>query len=176
MTSWPEEMVLRIWVFDRWRRSWVFYRWGVQLSFSDLDQQRWIDIVDITRCAARRGRVSIVWLAKTFKNFVSLLELPWTVRMRNERVHLYLYVHFLLLLWLISLWQCNICSFPSFLYMVYVNAFVIYIYIYMHPMCGLTILRERRRRGHLYETFSIINRISNYAWYFFNSSTWTENL
>ena len=33
------------------------------VEFSDLDRQRWIEILNITRCAARWGGVSIVWLA-----------------------------------------------------------------------------------------------------------------
>ena len=36
------------------------------------------EILDFTRCAARWGGVSMVWLAKTFKNCVSLLASPWT--------------------------------------------------------------------------------------------------
>ena len=70
-------MVLRIWGF--WKDgSWVFYCWGMWVSFSDLDWQRWIEILNITRCAARWGGVSTVWLAEAFKNCVSLLVLPWT--------------------------------------------------------------------------------------------------
>ena len=80
MTSCPEEMVLRIWgfskdvswVFDRWGWSSVFYRWGMQLSFLNLDQQRWTEIVNIARYVVCWGWVSIVWLALAFKNCVSL--------------------------------------------------------------------------------------------------------
>ena len=95
MTSCPEEMVLRLWGFRKdvsWiltigRCSWIFDRWKREFSFlplrhaveffSDLDRQRWIVILNITRCAARWGEVSIVWLALAFKNCVSLLVSLW---------------------------------------------------------------------------------------------------
>ena len=44
-------------------KSWVFYRWGMWFSFSDLNRQRWIETLNITRYVARWGGVSIVWLA-----------------------------------------------------------------------------------------------------------------
>ena len=114
MTTCPVEMVLRIWrfwkdsswVYDRWRGSWVFYR----LSFSDLDRQRWIEILNTIRWAVRWGGVSIVWLAKPFKNCVSLLVSP-LAEARNSYTHsfpkrksppVFVYM-FVLLLWLISL-------------------------------------------------------------------------
>ena len=56
-----------------------FDRWGIEL-----DLGRWrreslpTEILNITRCAACCDWVSIVWLAKTFKNCVSLLVLPRT--------------------------------------------------------------------------------------------------
>ena len=73
MTSCPEEMVLRIWGF--WKRViWElnFDQEGRQVSrrvefFGSLPTE----ILNTTRCAG--GGVSIVWLQKTFKNFVSLL-------------------------------------------------------------------------------------------------------
>ena len=48
---------------DYWGESWVFDRLGMQFSFSYLDWQRWIEILDITRYAARWNGVSIVWSA-----------------------------------------------------------------------------------------------------------------
>ena len=36
-----------------------------------LDRQRWVEILNTTRCAARWGGVSIVWLAEALKNCVS---------------------------------------------------------------------------------------------------------
>ena len=81
MTSCPEEMVLRMWGF--WKRvSWGWTiessslgigHWVEELSFSDLYRQRWIEILNTTRCAERWSWVSIVWFQKTFKNCVSLL-------------------------------------------------------------------------------------------------------
>ena len=53
--------------------SWVFYRWDVRFSFSDDDRQRWIEILNITRCTVRWGVVSIVGLPLAFKNCVSFL-------------------------------------------------------------------------------------------------------
>ena len=82
ITSCPEENVLRIWGF--WKDcSWVFYRWGVRLSFSDLDKQRWIDILNITWYTARWSGVSIIWLASAFNNCVSLVASLW-IEARNE--------------------------------------------------------------------------------------------
>ena len=60
MTSCPEEMVLRIWGFqkDNELRStvegngWVFQ---IRLYFWGLNRQRWIEILNTTRCAARCG-------------------------------------------------------------------------------------------------------------------------
>ena len=68
MTSCPKEMVLGIlgfwkdvsWVLDHWRCSCVFDRWGMQLSFSDLDRQRWIEILNSTRCALGWDQHSMV--------------------------------------------------------------------------------------------------------------------
>ena len=70
ITSYSEEMVLRIWGF--WKDCLVeFYRWKAWLSFSDLlrsydlclDRQRWIEILNTSRWAVRVGfqhsRVSI---------------------------------------------------------------------------------------------------------------------
>ena len=54
MTLCSEEMVLRIWEF--WKdSSWVFCCWGVRLSFLDLSQKRWIQILNTTRCATHWG-------------------------------------------------------------------------------------------------------------------------
>ena len=80
--------------------SWVFYRWGMRLSFSDLDRQRWIEILNITRCAAHWGGVSIVWLAWLLR-IVSLSScrhgpkpgINKPVRIRNGRVRLCLYMY-----------------------------------------------------------------------------------
>ena len=97
MTLCPEQMVLRIWGF--WKDvSCFFDRWGVRLSFSDVDRQRWIEILNITRCAARWCGVSIVWLTLAFKSCVSLLVSPWTevnkpARVWNDRVPMYLYMY-----------------------------------------------------------------------------------
>ena len=78
----------------------MFYRWGVRLSFSDLDRQRWIEILNITRFTARWGGVSIVWLARLLR-IVSLFscrhgpkpEINKPVRIWNEGVRLYLYMY-----------------------------------------------------------------------------------
>ena len=91
MTSCPEEIVLRIWRF--WKN--VSWDWTMEARVgSSVIEARvgfWplkdvveffgylpIEILDITRCAARWGGVSIVWLAKTCMNCVSLLVSPWT--------------------------------------------------------------------------------------------------
>ena len=94
MTSCPKEMACEFEDFKNtaveigpWSRvvgdstieskSWVF---------SDFCRQRWIGILNITRCAERWGGVSTVSLQKTFKNCVSLIvSMNWSPEI-NERV------------------------------------------------------------------------------------------
>ena len=56
--SWDWAMEAEIWVSAIEAMSWVFYRCGG--DFSGLDRRRWIQILNITRCAARWDGVSIV--------------------------------------------------------------------------------------------------------------------
>ena len=73
MTSCTEEMVLRIWGFEKDGAGFWPLK-DVVGFFGSLPTE----ILDRTRCAARWGVVSIIWLAKTFKNCVSLIVSPWT--------------------------------------------------------------------------------------------------
>ena len=78
MTSYPEEMVQRMWVF--WKD--VSWDWTIEAGikfwplkdvfefFGSLPTE----ILDISRCTARWGGVSTVWLVKTFKNCASLFK------------------------------------------------------------------------------------------------------
>ena len=94
MTSCPEEMVLRIWGF--WKR--VSWDWTIKARVGYSAVESWIWTVE--RCSrvlqistdrdlkhhkmcrtwgwSPHSIVSIVWLAKTFKNSISLLMSPWT--------------------------------------------------------------------------------------------------
>ena len=91
MTSCPEEMVLRIWGF--WKESVGFWPLKDVVGFWPLKEELGFRplrhaveffgslptvILNITRCTAQWGGVSIVWLALALKNCVSLLMLPWT--------------------------------------------------------------------------------------------------
>ena len=69
--------------------------WSNQISLG-LDRQRWVKILDTTRCTGCVGGVSIVWLAYAFMICVSALvsqgleiERSKPVRIRNDRVGLY---------------------------------------------------------------------------------------
>ena len=78
--------------------SWVFRIWSDQIIFSDLDQKKWIEILNTTRCTARWGGVSIVCLNRFF-SIVSLSSCrQWLkpdtykpVRIWSNRVRLYMY-------------------------------------------------------------------------------------
>ena len=81
------------WDWTMESNTWGLGHWVEELSFSDLNRQRWIEILNTTRCPERWGGVSIVWLRKTFKNCVSLLvsknqrqEVNKPVRIWNKRV------------------------------------------------------------------------------------------
>ena len=52
-------------------KSWVFFRCVSWLSFSGLDQQRWIEILNITRCAERWGCCLSPRVEEVNKPFVS---------------------------------------------------------------------------------------------------------
>ena len=54
MMSWPEEVVL--WILEFWKDGWVEVQpLKVAVGFFGFDEQKWNEILDITRCAEGGG-------------------------------------------------------------------------------------------------------------------------
>ena len=62
--SWDSAIERCSWVCNRWDENWGFDLWGMRLSFSGLDWQRWIEILNITLWWGQHSMVSmdLAWI------------------------------------------------------------------------------------------------------------------